>query len=579
MERIATFKSFPHIGENVFKHLNNLDIKNCHLACQSWNRILNDSTLLPKNLATFKGIPKIGIKIFKNLDQKTLLNCLLVCKSWNEILTYPKFWLNKLNKIQSFKGTEQWMNLIVKFKEFDIVQRELAIGLKEEYFDNVRFIGKSYQCKFCKKAFHYYDSFKKHVTKNKQIILLEDAGFVPTGTHEELERLGIDFYHSSEQSVLNTTIDLVGLSTNWYYCDFCKVDFEYYVFLKKHQRTFDHYNTKFEHLVQKPNPSIGEITYENQVIQNVATFRGLTHIAEKVFANLNKKDTLNCIQVCKSWNSILSNSMLWLNKLKKLGEPSLVTEQWLSLIEKSQKLGLDENLLSVSMCSKYYLILRCFSKKASAEKEFSKNMPPILIAIRSGRVDIVKRYADLGANFDEPIQLTSTKTEFPIFYSLKSEQFEIVKVLLSKMKTPVPEMKDQNGFGLLHVAALYGNLDIVEIITPLCKNRNERCGARGTVPIQFALMNSTKYRKEIVYFLSDICNVNIADFLGKTPLKHALILGQLDSMEILVPLTKRNILEALLSNITSFESVDIRRKGRKILENEISKRNKEDDVF
>ena len=163
MERIATFKSFPHIGENVFKHLNNLDIKNCHLACQSWNRILNDSTPLPKNLATFKGIPKIGIKVFKNLDQKTLLNCLLVCKSWNEILTHPRFWLNKLNKIQSFKGTEQWMKLIVKFKEFDIVQRELAIGLKEEYFDNVRFIGKSYQCKFCKNAYSNKSDLEKHI--------------------------------------------------------------------------------------------------------------------------------------------------------------------------------------------------------------------------------------------------------------------------------------------------------------------------------------------------------------------------------------------------------------------------------
>ena len=121
MEEIATFKSFPHIGENVFKYLNNLDIKNCHLACQSWNRILNDSTPLPKNLVTFKGIPKIGIKVFKNLDQKTLLNCILVCKSWNEILTYPKFWLNKLSKIQSFKGTEQWMKLIAKLNHFQTV--------------------------------------------------------------------------------------------------------------------------------------------------------------------------------------------------------------------------------------------------------------------------------------------------------------------------------------------------------------------------------------------------------------------------------------------------------------------------
>ena len=117
MEEIVTFKSFPHIGEKVFGYLRNQD--------------------------NFK-------------------NCLFVCKSWNKILNTPSFWLNKLKRVQEDVYIEDWQNLINKLRDNDSAQKELVIGLREEYLVGPKRLNGKFWCQTCEIGFSTSVNLLKH---------------------------------------------------------------------------------------------------------------------------------------------------------------------------------------------------------------------------------------------------------------------------------------------------------------------------------------------------------------------------------------------------------------------------------
>ena len=130
-----------------------------------------------EEIATFRSFPHIGDKVFGYLtNPNDFKNCLFVCKSWSEILNKPPtFWLNKLKKLpqdvlivlkrEQDVPFEDWQNFIIKFKDIDLAQKELAIGLREEYFvRHKRANGKYWWtipkkmtiCKLCGSSYEFY---------------------------------------------------------------------------------------------------------------------------------------------------------------------------------------------------------------------------------------------------------------------------------------------------------------------------------------------------------------------------------------------------------------------------------------
>ena len=58
---------------------------------------------------------------------------------------------------------------------------------------------------------------------------------------------------------------------------------------------------------------------------------GLQHLAEKVFLNLNVKDTKICAQINQSCHQILDNPMFWLRKFVGLSKAD--QKDWIKVIQ------------------------------------------------------------------------------------------------------------------------------------------------------------------------------------------------------------------------------------------------------
>ena len=221
-------------------------------------------------------------------------------------------------------------------------------------------------------------------------------------------------------------------------------------------------------------------------------FDKFPNIGEKVFEQLNGEDLLNARLVCKSWNSILGRSLFWLKKLKKLGQCPEVTEKWTTLIMKAKDLG---NLQEESICSclryKYVLLSNLTNSSGVIDdpqsenlpifpppifailsnrekrKKFHLNEPPLLTIVRFEDLTILEMIVESDENcLDIPIK-TSTRVsrkECVIFLALRKRNDSMVKLMLSKMKTPIRDIVSSNKCKLIHIAIHYGNLGLVKLL-------------------------------------------------------------------------------------------------------------------
>ena len=179
MDQAATFKAYPHIGEKVFGYLTNHgDFKMCLFVCKSWNEILNNPTFWLNKLKEsnqpdefiqkwmdlvlkFKDSNLAKIESAISLRERYLLISVSVSMPEkilipNEILYNPTFWLNKLKKlpldvlIEDWQNLiEVWQNLINELKNNDLAQKELAIGLREEFFIGLKRVNGKFWCRTC----------------------------------------------------------------------------------------------------------------------------------------------------------------------------------------------------------------------------------------------------------------------------------------------------------------------------------------------------------------------------------------------------------------------------------------------
>ena len=116
-----------------------------------------------------------------------------------------------------------------------------------------------------------------------------------------------------------------------------------------------------------------------------------------------------------------------------------------------------------------------------------------------------------------------------------NQSFEIAKLLLSEIKTPLDQFTTQDDdIPLLHFVAYHGNLELMKLIAPHFKNidliHNEE------TPIICAIDNE-KYGIEIVKYLAPKSDLTLkTNRINLNPLEYALQFKNVEAVKILVPL-------------------------------------------
>ena len=80
-------------------------------------------------------IQSIGEKIFHLLDDEELLDCRLVCQTWTSVLEEPVFWLEKLKFIgHSESAHNQWLDLIQESTKLGKPKKILTLSIMLKYY-------------------------------------------------------------------------------------------------------------------------------------------------------------------------------------------------------------------------------------------------------------------------------------------------------------------------------------------------------------------------------------------------------------------------------------------------------------
>ena len=210
---------------------------------------------------------------------------------------------------------------------------------------------------------------------------------------------------------------------------------------------------------------------------------GLPHIGESIFKHLSGPELCICRLVCKSWNEfVIQRHKLWISISEDIihSVKHTSSQQW-QIIKKA---SVDKN-----QARKVSLMLMWWTKKCS--EGFSSQASPYVIS------------------FNYPKSL-------------------IYLLSLSSEKNPI----DDFGAGILHLAAVYNNLEAIKIISNHLENKNPPATKLSSyTPLHFATVQN---HVECMEYILEQCNEkNPEGLYGKTPIHIAAEFGHLEALQCL----------------------------------------------
>ena len=129
----------------------------------------------------------------------------------------------------------------------------------------------------------------------------------------------------------------------------------------------------------------------------------IEHIVIRLFNNLKRKDILSCKLVCKSWNEILANPKYWLKKLKALGQPPDVSQQWMDLLIKADMLQISNRQIVKALEVSYFEMTENHLGYVADDEylndvvsQLPLSQPPIVAAAKLGLMDIMKLLTEMN---------------------------------------------------------------------------------------------------------------------------------------------------------------------------------------
>ncbi len=156
-----------------------------------------------------------------------------------------------------------------------------------------------------------------------------------------------------------------------------------------------------------------------------------------------------------------------------------------------------------------------------------KNKTPLHLAAQAGQVQNVEFL--LGQGLDPNAKDQNGRT--PLFLAVTQGQERIVKLLLDrKVATDTVATGGEN---LLHVAAFYGYLSILEDLFPFCSFSINAADDDGKAPIHKAVWGRPK--PEVVnWLIAHGANSQLKNHFGYTPLHWAAKHGHVESAKVLL---------------------------------------------
>lgn len=152
-------------------------------------------------------------------------------------------------------------------------------------------------------------------------------------------------------------------------------------------------------------------------------------------------------------------------------------------------------------------------------------------AIENGFDDIVKYLViHSETNIGETLVDTrDNKNNIPLFYAIKSKNYDLTKFLLSRSN---PNLQNNNGNNALHEAVISGNIKIVELIINQISNINLQ-NKVGDTPLHLSI--NYKYNDISIFLIGYGCDVNtkVKEY-DLTPLHYAILYNEKEIMKVLI---------------------------------------------
>ena len=276
-------------------------------------------------------------------------------------------------------------------------------------------------------------------------------------------------------------------------------------------------------------------------IQHFFDKQGFLQIGFNILNNLDFKTQLACRLVCKSWKNVLEDPRLnykittfWLEKCQSKGIFKHSMEQWKTFLTSAREEGLHTIIKFMlirifnsepNLNYDFYTPLHIFAsignlymvQQLTAEKwanstnsDFSSLYTPLHEAAANGQLHVVKYLAtifDLNQKDDDGITA--------LLLAAKKGCVKTVKFLAEKSESPF--VVDNFGFNVIHVAVMYGHIEIIELFV---RNTEEFFIKESN---ESALEHNTTHsgQSKIITLMSKISHHTFQYDIGSTPIHEA----------------------------------------------------------
>ena len=166
-------------------------------------------------------------------------------------------------------------------------------------------------------------------------------------------------------------------------------------------------------------------------------------IFNKVLFELDDSDLLACRTINNSWKLLIDDPVIWLKKLRLIGQPISTNCEWKKLIQRCIQLQEPIKILTPCLMKQYFTNVNLTEKRHGKGTEESKNKwrnvwlryPPINCAVSLGQLDVVKLICNFDSDYNRRFSCEPASSNFfyvPLLTAIIKGFSDIVQLMVTK---------------------------------------------------------------------------------------------------------------------------------------------------